>query len=144
MIWNVTLQDEPAEPAIGEVLMHLLALPTLRADAEAMADDQHPDHQQRVDRAAGRCHCRKARRCARICPGTEGRSALIIPFVQKRTVLLAPGVTVFAVVAFGILFGSLGVVFATPLTVICMVLVKKLWIRDALDEQTRLPGESPL
>jgi hypothetical protein len=71
-------------------------------------------------------------------------SALIIPLVQKRTVLLAPGVTVFAVVAFGILFGSLGVVFATPLTVICMVLVKKLWIRDALDEQTRLPGESPL
>ena len=32
--------------------MHLLAQPALRADAEAVADDQHPDHQFRIDRGA--------------------------------------------------------------------------------------------
>ena len=30
--------------------MHFLAEPALRADAEAVADDQHPDHQFRIDR----------------------------------------------------------------------------------------------
>jgi hypothetical protein len=30
--------------------MHLLAKPTLRANAEAIADQQHPDHQLRIDR----------------------------------------------------------------------------------------------
>jgi hypothetical protein len=44
------LESEPAEPAIGEVQVHLLAEPTLGPDAEAVADDQHPDHQLRVDR----------------------------------------------------------------------------------------------
>ena len=50
VVRHVALQAEPAEPAIGEVEMHLLAEPPLRADAEAVADDQHPDHQLRVDR----------------------------------------------------------------------------------------------
>ena len=50
MVRNIALQAEPAEPAIGEVQMHLLAQPPLRADAEAVADDQHPDHQLRIDR----------------------------------------------------------------------------------------------
>ena len=30
--------------------MHLLAQPPLGADADAVADDQHPDHQLRIDR----------------------------------------------------------------------------------------------
>ena len=30
--------------------MNLLAQPPLRADAEAVADDQHPDHQLRINR----------------------------------------------------------------------------------------------
>ena len=30
--------------------MHFLAQPPLRADAEAVADDQHPDHQLGIDR----------------------------------------------------------------------------------------------
>jgi hypothetical protein len=43
---------DPAEPAVRQVQMHLLAQPALGADAEAMADDQHPDHQFRVDGGA--------------------------------------------------------------------------------------------
>jgi len=41
---------EPTEPAIRKVLMHLVAEPTLRSDAEAVPDDQHAAHQFRIDR----------------------------------------------------------------------------------------------
>src|SRR5215212_2155633 len=34
----------------SQVPMHFLAEPALRANAEAIADEQHPDHQLRVDR----------------------------------------------------------------------------------------------
>ena len=52
MIRDVALQAEPAEPAIGEIEMHLLAQPALRANAHDIADDQHPDHQFGIDRGA--------------------------------------------------------------------------------------------
>ncbi len=50
MVGNLPLQPEPTEPAIGQIQMHLLAEAALRADAEAVADNQHPDHQLRIDR----------------------------------------------------------------------------------------------
>jgi hypothetical protein len=66
---------------------------------------------------------------------------LIMPLVQQSTVHLPPVFTLFAIVAFGILLGPLGLIFATPLAVVCFVLVKKLWIRDTLEEKTAIPGE---
>ena len=50
MIGNRAVQIEPTKPAIGEVEMHFLAETPLRTDAHAIADDQHPDHQFRIDR----------------------------------------------------------------------------------------------
>lgn len=67
---------------------------------------------------------------------------LITPLIQQRTVDLPPALTLFAIVAFGILLGPLGVLFATPLTVVFFVLVKKLWIRETLEEETTIPGET--
>lgn len=67
---------------------------------------------------------------------------LITPLVQQHTVDLPPVVTIFAIIAFGVLFGSLGVLLATPLAVVCMVLVKKLWVREVLEEEVELPGEA--
>jgi predicted PurR-regulated permease PerM len=69
-------------------------------------------------------------------------SNLITPLVQHRVVSLPPAVTLFALVAFGLLFGSLGVLFATPLAVVIFVGVKKLWVRETLGEPTELPGET--
>jgi predicted PurR-regulated permease PerM len=66
---------------------------------------------------------------------------LITPLVQQHAVDLPPAITIIAIVAFGVLFGVLGVLLATPLAVVVLVGVKKLWIRDTLDEQTELPGE---
>ena len=69
-------------------------------------------------------------------------SNLITPLVQHRVVSLPPAATLFALVAFGLLFGSLGVLFATPLAVVIFVGVKKLWVRETLGEPTELPGET--
>jgi hypothetical protein len=38
------------KPAIGQVHAHLTAERSLRADAKNIADDEHPDHQHRIDR----------------------------------------------------------------------------------------------
>lgn len=68
-------------------------------------------------------------------------SNLVTPLVQRSTVSLPPALPLFAVVVFGVLFGFMGIILATPLAVMTFVLVKKLWVRDALGETTRLPGE---
>jgi len=68
-------------------------------------------------------------------------SNVITPLVQRQAVSLPPAVTLFAVVAFGLLFGPLGVLFATPLAVVVMVAVKTLWVRETLGEPTEVPGE---
>jgi predicted PurR-regulated permease PerM len=66
---------------------------------------------------------------------------LIVPLIQARTVDLPPVVTIFAIIAFGALFGALGLLLATPLAVVCLVLVKKLWVRETLGEDVTVPGE---
>ncbi len=50
MVRNLVLQTQAAEPAIGQVHLHLLAQPTLRADRSAIADKKHPHHQLGTDR----------------------------------------------------------------------------------------------
>ena len=52
MVWDLAIQTEPAKPAIGEIEMNLLAQTALRPYAHAIADDQHADHQLRIDRGA--------------------------------------------------------------------------------------------
>ncbi|SDY71162.1 AI-2E family transporter [Citreimonas salinaria] len=66
---------------------------------------------------------------------------LITPLVQQRAVDLPPVVTIFAILSFGVLFGAIGVLLATPLAVVCFVLVKKLWMQDILHEDVDVPGE---
>ena len=52
VVGHVAVQPQPAEPAIGEVEMNLLAEPPLGPDAEAVAHQQHADQQLGVDRGA--------------------------------------------------------------------------------------------
>jgi hypothetical protein len=54
VIRHRAIETEPAKPAIDQVQMHLLAQPPLRADAHAIADDQHADHQFGIDRGPSR------------------------------------------------------------------------------------------
>jgi PAS domain S-box-containing protein len=67
---------------------------------------------------------------------------LLMPLIQQRMVRLPPALTIFAILGFALLFGPLGVLFAAPLLVVGFILVKKLWVRETLDEDTSLPGDS--
>lgn len=71
----------------------------------------------------------------------QAESVLITPLVQQYTVDLPPIVTIFALIAFGALFGALGLLLATPLAVVCLVLVTKLWVREVVEEEVTVPGE---
>ena len=67
----------------------------------------------------------------------------VSPLVQKKVVSLPPAVSVFGVIAGGMLFGPVGLVFASPLLVVAMVLVKRLWVEEALQTPTHVPGRDP-
>lgn len=61
-------------------------------------------------------------------------SYFLTPLMQKRTVSLPPALTIFTQVLFGVMVGSLGFVLATPLTAAAIVMVKMLYIQDALKD----------
>ena len=61
---------------------------------------------------------------------------VIMPLVQKWAVALPPAMGLLAVVAFGLLFGMAGVLFAVPLMVVVMTLVQKLYVEQTLEADT--------
>lgn len=63
---------------------------------------------------------------------------LIMPFVHRWSIALPPALGVFAVLAAGYLLGPLGMLLATPLAVVCFVLVKKLYLQDTLGERVSI------
>jgi predicted PurR-regulated permease PerM len=58
---------------------------------------------------------------------------LVVPLVQRHTVQLPPALGVVSVVAVAGLFGLTGVLMATPLAVVVMLLVKELYVADVLE-----------
>jgi len=46
---DLVIEIERTKPAVRQVKLHLLAQLPLRADAIAVADDEHPDHQLGID-----------------------------------------------------------------------------------------------
>ncbi|MGZ8310838.1 MAG: AI-2E family transporter [Allosphingosinicella sp.] len=68
---------------------------------------------------------------------------ILEPLVQQRAVDLPPALLLFALVAGGLLFGLVGIILAAPLTVVLYVMVKRLYVQEALHTQTPLPGEHP-
>jgi predicted PurR-regulated permease PerM len=63
------------------------------------------------------------------------------PLLQQYAVELPPVVLIFSLLGFGMLFGALGIILAAPLTVVCYVLVKRLYVQEALGTATPIPGE---
>lgn len=56
--------------------------------------------------------------------------ALLQPLLQKGMVQVPPVLSLFAIIGFGAFFGALGVLFAAPLTIVCIVAVRT-WRKDA-------------
>ena len=54
MVGHRTVQRQSTEPAIGKVEVNFFAEAPLRTDAEAVAHQQHPDHQLGINREATR------------------------------------------------------------------------------------------
>lgn len=61
-------------------------------------------------------------------------SNAMLPLIQKRAVALPPVLTVTATVAFGLLFGFAGVLLATPLIVVGIVMVRLLYVENVLHD----------
>lgn len=66
---------------------------------------------------------------------------LIQPVIQQYAVDVPAVVLLFSLLAFAVLFGAIGVLFAAPLCVVSYVMVKRLYVIEALDTATPIPGE---
>lgn len=62
---------------------------------------------------------------------------LLVPMIQKWTVALPPALGIIAVVMFGEMFGLLGIIFATPLTVVLIALIDTLYVQATLGSPAR-------
>lgn len=68
-------------------------------------------------------------------------SYLITPLIDRKTISLPPVLTIFFQIFLGVLVGGLGLILATPLLAVIIVLVKMLYIEDILGDQVVLPSE---
>ena len=67
---------------------------------------------------------------------------LVMPLLQNRMVDLPPAVTIFGIIAAGILFGVPGVLLATPLTIVVLVLIRRLYLDEGKHE-VLASGDAP-
>jgi predicted PurR-regulated permease PerM len=65
---------------------------------------------------------------------------MLVPLIQREAVSLPPVVTLFAILVAGALFGTVGVLFATPLAVAIMVMTQTLYVQDALGRKVDVAG----
>lgn len=68
---------------------------------------------------------------------------LLMPLIQRWAVSLPPALSMLSIVGFGLLFGVLGVLFAAPLVVVAMTLVRNLYVEHAL-EGAPAPSTEPV
>ncbi|MFZ0257740.1 MAG: AI-2E family transporter [Gammaproteobacteria bacterium] len=68
-------------------------------------------------------------------------SYFITPLIQRRVVSLPPAALLSAQLLMGALLGTLGVVVAAPLTLVFIVLVQVLYVRDQLGEDVNILGQ---
>ncbi len=67
-------------------------------------------------------------------------SYLITPLIQKRAVSMPPALLITAQVLLGVLAGPVGIVVATPLAVVAVVLVQMLYVEDVLGDDVEVMG----
>lgn len=68
-------------------------------------------------------------------------SYLITPLIQERAVSIPPAVLISAQVIMGILAGAIGVLMATPMAVVFIVLIQMLYLADTLGDPVATLGE---
>lgn len=59
---------------------------------------------------------------------------IVMPLLQNRMVDLPPAITIFGIIVAGVLLGPVGVLLATPLTVVLLVLIRRLYLGEGVEE----------
>jgi predicted PurR-regulated permease PerM len=67
-------------------------------------------------------------------------SNIIVPLVQRWTIRLPPVVGLLSILVCGFLFGMMGIIFATPMAVVVVAVVKHLYVEDTLENNTPAPA----
>lgn len=62
-------------------------------------------------------------------------SNLITPWIERQTVELPPGLTITAQLILAVLIGGMGLVLATPILAVVMVLIQMVYIQDILGDR---------
>ncbi len=71
-------------------------------------------------------------------------SNLVTPMIERQTVELPPVLTIVSQLALALLVGAVGLILATPILAVVMVLVQTLYIQDVLgDKADNLPEDAP-
>ena len=65
----------------------------------------------------------------------------ITPLIQQRAVSMAPALLITVQIVMAMLFGAMGVLLATPLAVVFIVVVQMLYVHDVLGDRMKLLGE---
>ncbi len=60
---------------------------------------------------------------------------VLTPMLQRRAVAIPPALGILTIVGLGSLFGAYGVLVATPLLLVIMILVKMIYVEDALGDR---------
>lgn len=61
-------------------------------------------------------------------------SNLVTPFIERKTVELPPALTIIFQLIFGVTLGALGLILATPLLAVMMIVVQMVYVRDVLGD----------
>jgi predicted PurR-regulated permease PerM len=61
-------------------------------------------------------------------------SYVLTPYIQQRAISMPPALLITTQVILGVMLGFLGLLLATPLTAAAMVLVRRLYIEDFLEQ----------
>lgn len=62
-------------------------------------------------------------------------SNLVTPMIERHTVELPPALTIIVQLILGVLFGALGLIFASPILAVVVVLIQMLYISDILGDK---------
>jgi predicted PurR-regulated permease PerM len=62
-------------------------------------------------------------------------SNLVTPYIERQTVELPPALTVFAQLSLGVIIGGVGLILATPLLALVVVIVQSVYIGDVLGDK---------
>lgn len=65
----------------------------------------------------------------------------LTPVIQKRAVSLPPATLLFAQFFMGIFYGLLGVLLATPIAIVVIVLIQMIYVQDTIHDQVKVLGE---